>query len=154
MWLNTWIIGGNLELLNPWQTPLPIYFQLQPNSSQIINSTHFPGTFIPVFKLDSPPPSPWFIRTGLHGQCLICCFEALVPYKMNLAASDSATGVAAKLIAAPHVASAIDADIASTTATLGKSRLFDVGGCSKGSSNKSKEDGGGLHFGDLEGLKS
>lgn len=74
---------------------------------------------------------------------------------MKLAAcAEAATGTAAKRTAAPYVASAVDADIASSAATLGKSRLFDVGGCSESSSNKSKEDGGGLHFDGAEGLQS
>lgn len=75
---------------------------------------------------------------------------------MNLAAcAEAATGTAAKRTAAPDVASAVDADIASSAATLGKSRLFDVGGRSESSSNKSEEDGGGLHFdgGKLESWK-
>lgn len=81
--------------------------------------------------------------------------RSIVTYKVNLAAcAETATGAAAKRTADPHVASAIKADIASSAATLGKSRLFDVGGCSKGSSNKSKEDGSGLHFGGLKGLES
>lgn len=63
----------------------------------------------------------------------------IVTYMVNLAAcTETATGLAAERTAAPHVASAINADIASSAATLGKGRLFDVGGCSKGSSNKSK----------------
>ncbi|KAK1238112.1 hypothetical protein MKX08_002691 [Trichoderma sp. CBMAI-0020] len=73
---------------------------------------------------------------------------------MNLAASTKfAADTAANGAAAPYIARATDADIASSAATLGKSRLFDVGGCGKGSSNESKEDGGGLHFDGLEESK-
>lgn len=73
----------------------------------------------------------------------------------NLAAcTEAAADRAAKRAAVPLVASAADADIASSAAALGESRPIDVGGCSEGSSNKSKEDGGGLHFEGVEGLKS
>lgn len=54
----------------------------------------------------------------------------------NLAAcTEAATDRAADWAAAPYVASAADANISSSAATLGESRLFDVGGCSEGSSN-------------------
>jgi hypothetical protein len=69
----------------------------------------------------------------------------------NLAAStEVATDTAANRAADPLVARATDADISSSAATLGESWLFDVGGCSKGSSNKSKENGSGLHFGGVK----
>lgn len=111
-----------------------------------------------MFKLDPPPLSPRFICIGLHGQFPIYFLfrsSLRVTYRTNLAASANlAADSAANRTAAPYVARATDADIASSAATLGESRLFGVGGCGKGSSNKSKEDGGGLHFDGVEGLES
>lgn len=138
------------------ETPFNILPSPQPDRSRIMVFTSYLDTFIPVFKFHLPPLNPWFICICLHSQSLnILLVWGKQGVTYNLAAStDFAADTAANRAAAPYVARAADADIASSAATLGESRLFDVGGCGKGSSNKSKEDGGGLHFDGVEGLKN
>lgn len=136
------------------QTPFNIPPSLLPNRSEATMFMCDPSTLTQYSSLSSSFIS-WSIFTNLlvSSEFLLILSRWKVTY--NLAAcTEAAADRAADWAAAPYVASAADANIASSAATLGESRLFDVGGCSKGSSNKSDENGGSLHFEGVGELKS